>query len=93
MYVDWPDMGDVPVDEIKPAVDIVVDTLSNEKVVEVGCIGAHGRTGTFICLVLVSFGWSAADAMKALRKHYCDRAVENKKQEEMIRKFEEAFYG
>ena len=55
-----------------------------------GCFGAHGRTGTLLASILVYEGYTATDAINKVRKDYCDRAIENKKQEDLIQLYETA---
>jgi len=43
--------------------------------VHAGCIGGHGRTGTFFAAIVSEFG--EKDAIAYVRKHYCDKAVES----------------
>ena len=43
--------------------------------VHAGCIGGHGRTGTFFAALVSEFG--EKDAIAYVRKHYCDKAVES----------------
>ena len=103
IYVEWPDMGILPLDEIRPIVKYVVaQTLkfrhglatgntSIEKVIEIGCIGAHGRTGTFMALVLVEYGYSAEEAVRTVRRDYCKHAIESKGQEKMVEEYADQY--
>lgn len=74
-----PDMG-VPAkpDEFKKLVAWVRRQLEEGKKVHVGCIGGHGRTGTFLSALVSTFG--EADAITYVRKHYCKKAVESTEQ-------------
>lgn len=49
--------------------------LEAGKKVHCGCIGGHGRTGTFFAALVAEFG--EKDAIAYVRKHYCDKAVES----------------
>lgn len=40
-----------------------------------GCIGGHGRTGTFLAALVSTFG--EKDAIAYVREHYCKKAVES----------------
>jgi hypothetical protein len=46
--------------------------------VHCGCIGGHGRTGTFLAALVSEYG--EKDAINYVRKNYCDRAVESSQQ-------------
>jgi protein-tyrosine phosphatase len=58
------------------------------KVVEVGCFGGHGRTGTLLALIIGEVeGLNAPEAIKAIRTRYCDKAVETYDQVEGIARY------
>jgi len=48
----WTDMS-APPDDVAPYVKWVVEQLRDNKRIQIGCIGAHGRTGTFLALLLL----------------------------------------
>lgn len=56
--------------------------------VEVGCIGGHGRTGTFLACLAVLAGVPAELAVAYVRKEYCKHAVETKEQEFFVIQFD-----
>jgi hypothetical protein len=56
-------------------VDWVKSKLDDGAKVHCGCIGGHGRTGTFMSALASRYGED--DAITYVRKHYCDRAVES----------------
>jgi hypothetical protein len=68
--------------------------LQKGKVVHVGCIGGHGRTGTvFSAIVAVlekqgklDLGKYKGNAIEWVRKHYCKKAVESKEQVDFLNK-------
>lgn len=51
--------------------------------VHCGCIGGHGRTGTFLAALVSEYG--EQDAISYVREHYCYRAVESSEQIEFLR--------
>jgi hypothetical protein len=57
-------------------VEHVAAALQAGKKVHCGCIGGHGRTGTFFA-ALVKHVTGNADAIEYVRKHYCVKAVES----------------
>jgi hypothetical protein len=63
-------------------VDWTVAQLKDGKKVHAGCIGGHGRTGTFLSAVVSRFG--EKDACTYVRKHYCEKAVESKSQMQFL---------
>jgi protein-tyrosine phosphatase len=85
--VDWPDFG-VPTDTTKltAALREALDRARRGELVEVGCLGGHGRTGTAIACLAVLAGLNS-DPVDWVRAAYCDRAVETAEQEEFARKF------
>ena len=52
--------------------------LEAGKKVHCGCIGGHGRTGTFLAALVSEFG--EKDAISYVRKNYCQKAVESSSQ-------------
>lgn len=81
VYVDWPDMG-VPknMDLLMSIAQWVLDESKKGVRFEVGCQGGHGRTGTFLALLLILQGATPPDAVAYVRKEHCDRAVESASQ-------------
>lgn len=57
--------------------------LGEGKKIHAGCIGGHGRTGTFFA-ALVKTMTGEPDAITFVRKGYCDKAVESKAQVEYL---------
>lgn len=97
-YVPWPDFG-VPNLSFEQMTDIVYDVIWRARggeMVEVGCIGAHGRTGTFLAMVdlaillegditdLRSDEMRVYDSVDKIRLIHCDKAVEGQKQEQYL---------
>ena len=60
-----------------------VDQLHAGHKVHAGCIGGHGRTGLFLA-ALYAHMTGEADAIAHVRKHYCEKAVETKKQVDFL---------
>lgn len=52
--------------------------------VHCGCIGGHGRTGTFLAALVSEFG--EADAIAYVRENYCQKAVESTVQVDFLKK-------
>ncbi len=83
--IEWPDFGVPP--ETGPVAASLQDALerarSGERV-EIGCLGAHGRTGTALALLAILAGHPADDAVAWVRRTYCDQAVESDEQAAFI---------
>ena len=62
-----------------------LDRARAGEVVEVGCLGGHGRTGTALACLAVLAGHPADDAVAWVRRTYCDRAVETDEQADYVR--------
>jgi hypothetical protein len=80
--VSWPDFG-VP-DEPAPVVAALRGLLARAEAgerVELGCLGAHGRTGTALAALAVLRGVPPDEAVAWVRANYCARAVETPEQE------------
>jgi protein-tyrosine phosphatase len=87
VHLDWPDFG-VPGD---PAVvvDAFTDVLARarrDEVVEIGCWGGHGRTGTALACLAVMTGVDG-DPVEWVRANYCAKAVETDEQAAFARTF------
>jgi hypothetical protein len=89
-HVDWPDFG-VPADAaaVAGALRSLLDRARAGQSVEVGCLGAHGRTGTALACLAVLSGQPPAEAVGWVRANYCDRAVETPDQEAFVAAFED----
>ena len=62
--------------DFKAMIDWVCNQLQTGKKIHAGCIGGHGRTGTFLSAVVAQF-MGHKDAITYVRENYCDRAVES----------------
>jgi hypothetical protein len=50
------------------------------------CVGGHGRTGSAAgCLMTVAKEIHGGQAVRLIREHYCERAIETKTQEDYVR--------
>jgi len=84
-FIAWPDMSlpsdyDLALEQIKSAYERAV----NGEDIDIGCIGAHGRTGTILAIMyLLSKDGkvSATECHQFVWKNYCEHAIETKKQE------------
>ena len=65
-------------DEFKKLVDWTLKQLEAGRKVHCGCIGGHGRTGTFLAALVSVMG--EKDAIAYVRKHYCHKTVESSAQ-------------
>ena len=54
------------------------------EVVELGCLGGHGRTGTALACLAVLAGTSPPAAVAWVRSAYCSQAVETPDQEAFV---------
>ena len=62
--------------------------LHEGKKVDIGCMGGHGRTGTFLALLLIRVEkLSAKAAIEAVRSRHCQNAIESRAQEDFIYAF------
>jgi hypothetical protein len=84
-HLDWPDFG-VPADPA-PVVAALRSLLARAGAgerVEVGCLGAHGRTGTALACLAVLSGHPPGEAVAWVRDRYCPKAVETADQEAFV---------
>ncbi len=85
-HLDWPDFG-VPDDQamVVEVLESLLDRARAGQRVEIGCYGAHGRTGTALACLAVLCGHAGDDAVSWVRANYCERAVETDDQEAFVR--------
>jgi len=88
LICDWPDYGVVTLDEVRWLVLFIDDCLNNGMDVDIGCHGAHGRTGTLLgCLIAYYEECTSSQAITAVHKRHCAKAIESKGQANLIRAF------
>jgi hypothetical protein len=86
-HVDWADFGVPDPDELRAALEVVLARARAGEVVEIGCLGGHGRTGTAVACLAVLVGTPADRAVAWVREVYCERAVETEEQETFVAGF------
>jgi hypothetical protein len=86
--VAWPDFG-LPAEPVVAARQITdaFDLARRGELVEVGCLGGSGRTGTVLACMAVLAGVPAEEAVTWVRGAYRPRAVETAEQEAWVRWF------
>jgi protein-tyrosine phosphatase len=86
--IEWRDFG-LPEDEESAArkIEAAFGRARRGELVEVGCLGGRGRTGTVLACMAVLAGVSSADAVAWVRDAYRPEAVETAEQEEWVRWF------
>lgn len=87
-HLEWPDFG-VPesTGALVTALRSVLGKAQAGQRVEVGCHGAHGRTGTALACLAVLTGVPARDAVDWIRNTYCAQAVETAEQVAFVANF------
>ena len=86
--IEWPDFG-LPPDGARAAAQIraAFARAKSGQVVEVGCLGGLGRTGTVLACMAVLAGVRSGDAVAWVREHYRPGAVETSEQERWVEWF------
>jgi hypothetical protein len=86
--VQWPDFG-VPsdLDALRERLSAVLARAKAGDRVEIGCLGAHGRTGTALACLAIVDGHAPDSAVAWVRTNYCERAVETSEQEAFVLAF------
>ena len=84
-HVDWPDFG-LPADPagFSAALEDVLARARAGDVVELGCLGGHGRTGTALGCLAALVGVDG-DPVDWVRATYCEKAIETAAQEAFVR--------
>jgi hypothetical protein len=86
--VAWPDFG-LP-DEPEVAARQIADAFGRAeggKLVEVGCLGGSGRTGTVLACMAILAGVAPGEAIEWVRTEYRPQAVETAEQEAWVEWF------
>ena len=96
-FITWPDYG-IPTDEEMGLTQIfdAYQRAKNGEMVEIGCIGGHGRTGTILAIMYIASGEGSVDgkdAYKFVKKNYCEHAIESDTQEWYIEYASSFWYG
>ncbi len=86
--LDWPDFG-VPADPVafRLSCDEVLRRARAGEVIEIGCVGGHGRTGTMLGVVAILCGEPSRSAVDWVRTNYCGHAIETREQEQFVLRF------
>jgi len=87
-HLQWPDFG-VPDDLglLHKALTELLDRAGHGELVEMGCLGGHGRTGTALACAAILAGEKADSAVRWVRSSYCSAAIETAAQERFIERF------
>lgn len=89
VVVDWKDGQGTYLDLLVYATDTVVDWLRKGKKVDIGCLGAHGRTGTLLaCLLIKIEGVNARTAVKEAKSRYCEDIIDTPHQLQLVYQYE-----
>jgi hypothetical protein len=83
--IEWEDFG-LPADAVSAArmIESAFERARRGELVEVGCLGGIGRTGTVLACMAVLSGILREDAVAWVRASYDDRAVETREQEDWV---------
>jgi hypothetical protein len=86
----WPDFGLPEHPEIAAQqITRAFDRARRGELIEVGCLGGRGRTGTMLACMAVLAGVPSADAVEWVRATYRPEAVETADQERWVQWFAE----
>ena len=83
--IDWPDFG-LPPDGARAAAQIraAFSRAKSGEIVEIGCLGGLGRTGTVLACMAVLGGVEPLDAVTWVRENYRAGAIETAEQERWV---------
>lgn len=81
-HINWPDYG-IPknLETAAEAITYAYDLAKVGGIVEIGCIGGHGRTGTALACMAILAGVPAETVVQWTRNNHCSHAIETKRQE------------
>lgn len=81
LFIDWPDRGIIDVNLADRVVKYMLKEIKAGKILDTGCMGAHGRTGTLLAMLLIEEeGLAAGAAIEEVRARHCNRAIESDSQ-------------
>ena len=88
--IPWADFG-LPRDpeEAATQIEAAYSRAKGGEVVEIGCVGGLGRTGTVLACLAVLAGVAPTEAVPWVRRNYDVRAVETAEQEQWVLWFSE----
>lgn len=97
MFIPWQDYG-LPTCSYTSAaksIKLAFESAKAGEVVEVGCMGGHGRTGTILaCMaILADPELTGPEAVKLVQTAHCAKAVETSSQEWFVRWFRAWYLG
>lgn len=86
--IEWEDFG-LPLDQEMAVnqIEVAFERARRGELVEVGCVGGRGRTGTVLACMAVLAGVPARDAVAWVRSAYHPGAVETVEQEAWVQWF------
>jgi len=87
LYVKWQDMHAIGLKEYSQTIVWCLSRIFEGERLEIGCHGAHGRTGTLLAGILVYQGMTAEDAINEVHKQHCEKAIETNPQTELIKRY------
>ena len=94
LYIGWRDFDSLDVALLEEAIEWLMPYLDRpDSIIEIACMGGHGRTGTYLASLMVRLGWGPTDAIEYIRNNYCKKAIETKPQEELIREYHSILTG
>lgn len=74
------------VESFRKLIDFLEESIRAGKVVHVGCIGGHGRTGMVLAALVKQMLPDEKDSIGYVRANYCKKAVESQKQVDWLNK-------
>lgn len=89
-FINWPDFKlPVDYDMAFEQIDSAYQRILKGEVVEIGCIGGHGRTGTMLaCLyALANQEMDGSKVIEWVRSTYCPQAIEGVSQEWFVKHY------
>lgn len=85
---DWEDMKAPRASKMAKLVPWMAEGIKDGTVFDIGCFGAHGRTGTLIAMLIHEIeGLGAKACIEETRKRHCEHAIESAAQIETVYKW------
>jgi len=85
IIIEWPDASTINQRIFKWLVNKAIEHFKQGEVVDIGCIGGHGRTGTLLAAILGRVeNLQPQTAIEEIHKRYCPYAIETIGQFQMV---------
>ncbi len=85
VIANWPDFKAPKAESLANLVEFCLYKMRQGKVIDIGCLAGHGRTGTLLASLIARVEHlDGATALRESRRRYCSQACETRDQQESV---------